>query len=434
MPKVMPFRGVRYDPGRVGDLARVTAPPYDMISAAEQDELHARDPHNIVRLILGRERDGGGAVDRYATSAACYRRWREEGALLQEAAPSFYLYREDYTAGGRSYERLGLVARVALEEFGGGGAFAHESTMAGPKADRLRLLLACRANFSQIFALYSDPEGEVEGPLVAATAADPLLAFDDGRGVRHSLWRVDDPGLIGRVAAAMAGRPFIIADGHHRYETALEFRRLMRQDPDTFRESYDATLMCLVRMESPGLTILPFHRLLVAPAPERMLERLAAAFDLEERELPTDRTAYAGAIGGLLGGEPGARPTFGVCRGGGRVTLMTMKPGFDPRSLMRPGTSAQLAELDATLLHQAVFEGLLGLDEQALVQAGGIRYFNRPEEAAAEVEAGRGSAVFFLRPTRIDQVWRIATSGQRMPQKSTNFYPKLISGLVINEL
>ena len=323
-----------------------------------------------------------------------------------------------------------MIARIGLDEFGG-GAFAHESTMSGPKADRLRLLQACEANFSQIFALYSDPDGSVEAPLVAATAVPPLVSFDDGKGVVHNLWRVEDPALIARAREGFAGKPFIIADGHHRYETALEYRRLMRQEPARFRESMDSVMMCLVRMESPGLTILPFHRMLVAPGPERILERIGAAFDLEERALPADRSTWTAR-------DPGAarRRGHGVrpVRGGPTLTLLRPKAGYDLSRYLRPGTSPLVADLDVTVLHQVIFAGLLGLEEQRLVQEGGIRFFTKTEDAAAEIEAGRGAAAFLLRPSRIDQVWRIATAGQRMPQKSTNFYPKLISGLVFNEL
>jgi len=431
MPRVLPFQGVRYDPVRVPDITGVTAPPYDMISPSDQEDLYRRDPHNVVRLILGREREDGRPVDRYANAAACYRRWRSEGVLVQDPAPAFYLYREDYVWAGRASQRLGLIARVGLDEFGG-GAFAHESTMSGPKADRLRLLQACETNFSQIFALYSDPDGSVEAPLAAATSAPPVVSFRDGAGVAHHLWRVEDPALIGRAREGLAGKPFIIADGHHRYETALEYRRLMRQEPGRFRDSMDSVMMCLVRMESPGLTILPFHRLVAAPGPERIAERVAAAFDLEERPLPADRSTWTSATQELLGGEGGT--VIGLYRGGSTLALLRPKPGYDVKRHLRPGISPLVAELDVTVLHQAVFQGLLGLDEQRLVQEGGIRFFTRTEDAAAEVESGRGAAAFLLRPSRIDQVWRIATAGLRMPQKSTNFYPKLISGLVFNEL
>ena len=430
MPRILPFQGVRYNPALVPDITRVTAPPYDMIPPAEQEELYRRDPHNVVRLILGREQENGRPADRYANAAGFYRRWRSEGVLAQDEAPSIYLYREDYAWAGQAYRRLGLIARIGLDEFGG-GAFAHESTMSGPKADRLRLLQACEANFSQIFALYSDPDGSVEAPLLAATAAPPLVSFDDGKGVVHNLWRVDDPALIARAREGFAGKPFIIADGHHRYETALEYRRLMRQQPARFRESMDSVMMCLVRMESPGLTVLPFHRMVVAPGPDRIVERIGAAFDLEERALPADRSTWTGATQDLLGG---GGTVFGLYRGGPSLTLLRPKAGADLSRHLRPGTSPLVADLDVTVLHQVIFAGLLGLDEQKLVQEGGIRFFTKTEDAAAEVEAGRGAAAFLLRPSRVDQVWRIATAGQRMPQKSTNFYPKLISGLVFNEL
>jgi uncharacterized protein (DUF1015 family) len=427
----MPFRGVRYDPAQVPDLTRVVAPPYDMISPAEQEELYRRDPHNVVRLILGRQSEDGRPVDRYANAAADYRAWRASGVLARDPADSLYLYREDYSWAGRSFQRLGLISRVGLDEFGG-GAFAHENTMSGPKADRLRLLQACETNFSQIFALYSDPDGSVEAPLVAATAAPPLVRFDDGRGVVHNLWRADDPALIARVREGFAGKPFIIADGHHRYETALEYRRLMLQDPARFRESMNFVMMCLVRMESPGLTILPFHRLLAAPGPQGLEQRLAAAFEFEQRELPDDRAAWTGAVQELLAGAGGM--VFGLHRGGRAVSLLRPRAGYDFARHLRPGTSPLIADLDVTVLHQGIFGGVLGLDEQRLVQEGGIRFFAKAEDAAAEVDAGRGAATFFLRPSRMEQVWRIATAGVRMPQKSTNFYPKLISGLVFNEL
>ena len=430
MPRILPFQGVRYNPARVPDITRVTAPPYDMIPPAEQELLYERDPHNVVRLILGRQQENGAPVDRYANAAGFYRRWRSEGILTQDEAPSIYLYREDYAWAGRVYQRLGLIARIGLDEFGG-GAFAHEATLSGPKADRLRLMQACEANFSQIFALYSDPDGSVEAPLLAATAAAPLVSFDDGKGVAHHLWRVSDPAIISHARAGFAGKPFIIADGHHRYETALEYRRLMRQDPARFRESMDSVMMCLVRMESPGLTILPFHRMLAAPGPEGIRERLGLAFDLEERTLPADRSTWTGATQELLGG---GGQVFGLSFGGPSLTLLRPKAGADLSHHLRPGTSPLVADLDVTVLHQVIFAGLLGLDEQRLVQEGGVKFFTKTEDAAAEIEAGRGAAAFLLRPSRIDQVWSIATAGQRMPQKSTNFYPKLISGLVFNEL
>ncbi len=431
MPRILPFQGVRYAPALVPDITRVTAPPYDMISPDEQEDLHRRDPHNVVRLILGRTQQDGQPVDRYANSAACYRQWRSEGILAQDMVPALYIYREDYAWAGRAYQRLGLIARVGLDEFGG-GAFAHESTMIGPKADRLRLLQACETNFSQIFALYSDPDGLVEAPLVTATSGPPLVSFDDGKGVVHSLWRVEDQALIARTREGFSGKPFIIADGHHRYETALEYRRLMRGQPARFRESMDSVMMCLVRMESPGLTILPFHRMLCAPGPERIAERLGAAFDLEERSLPDDRSSWTAATQELLGSGGGT--VFGLHLGGSTLALLRPKAGSDFSRYLRPGTSPLVADLDVTVLHQVIFAGLLGLDEQRLVQEGGIRFFTKTEDAAADVQAGRGAAVFLLRPSRIDQVWHIATAGQRMPQKSTNFYPKLISGLVFNEL
>jgi len=430
--RIVPFNGYRYDPEKVPDLTGVIAPPYDMISPAAQERLYGRHPLNVVRLILARDREEGSAADRYERAAATYRQWKQERILVQDTAPSIYAYRQDFEWDGRTYQRLGFISRVALTEFGK-GAFPHESTLSGPKADRLRLMLACHANFSSIFSLFSDREGKVLDRLEAETASSPLVRVRDDMGVVHCLWQLSRPEFHSWLNEQMREKQFIIADGHHRYETALEYRRLMGENPRGRKGDQDYVMMFLAPIESPGLRILPFHRLLDVGSAAVAVTRLAEAFDITAITLPGDSHDASAKILGFLEKSPEQVATMVLYDGGPHAHGLTMKKDFDTTSYLRPGTSPRVGALDVTVLHQVVLEGLLGLDEQKYVQEGRIAFFSKPDEAVEGARKGNKVA-FFLRPTKIDQVWDIAVSGQKMPQKSTNFYPKLTSGLVINQL
>jgi len=429
--RIAPFAGFRYNPEKIPDLTPVVAPPYDMIPPAQKDILYDRHPHNIVRLILPRDSRDGSGPDRYARATADYRAWKKEKVLLQDPEPSIYAYRQDYEWEGISYQRLGFIARVALAEFGQ-GAFPHESTLSGPKADRLRLLTASRANFSSIFSLFSDEEGRVQDRLGAETAGPPLAEVVDDGAVTHRLWRLSRPEFHSWLNNQMRDKQFIIADGHHRYETALEYRRLAKERNDGSCGDCDYVMMFLAPMESPGLTILPFHRLLDCGG--GTLEKLKKGFEAEAIPLAGDRATGAASIMQYLKKGPPDRPVFVFYQGGDHAYGLILKEDFDAQPFFRPGTTKQVAALDVTVLHQVVFDGLLGFDEQELVQGGRISFFSRPADAVGTAREGDGQAAFFLRATRKEQVWKVAVSGQKMPQKSTNFHPKLTTGLVINEL
>ncbi|MDB4285480.1 DUF1015 domain-containing protein [bacterium] len=431
--RVAPFTGFRYSSEKVPDLSRVIAPPYDMISPQQQQQLHERDPWNIVRLILGKDGGEDGSGDRYERAAAAYRQWKEKGILVRDAEPSIYAYRQDYEWENKSYQRLGFIVRAALTEFGE-GAFPHESTLSGPKADRLRLLSACRANFSSIFSLFSDADGSVQDRLEAETASAPIQEVTDDLGVRHRLWRLSRPEFHTWIDNQMRDKSFIIADGHHRYETALEYRRLMRERPGEIPGDCDYVMMFLAPIESTGLTILPFHRALSLPDTGRVFARLGEAFEIKEMPLSGPPAAGCERMLATLEETPANRASFIFYPGEESFYLLVMKKDFDSAPYLGPGTSREVGELDVTALHQVTIQGLLGLDEQRLVQEGGISFFSRPEDAFEQARTQKDQAVFFMRPTRIEQVWKVAVSGQKMPQKSTNFYPKLTTGLVINEL
>jgi len=430
--RIAPFIGLRYSAGKVPDISAVVAPPYDMISGEEQASLYERHPLNVVRLILARDAEDGSS-DRYGQAAATYASWKEEGVLVREEEPAIYAYRQDYEWAGHTYQRLGFIARVALTEFGE-GAFPHESTLSGPKADRLRLMTACRANFSSIFSLFSDAGGRIQDRLEAETASPPLVELEDDKGVGHKLWRLSRPEFHSWINEQMRDRQFIIADGHHRYETALEYRRRVREDPEGVRGDSDYVMMFLAPIESSGLTILPFHRLVSVGDRAVAMEKLGKAFDISEIALPEEDGQAREAVDAFLDESDREVPTFAAYFGGPTFQGLRLKDDFDMTDMVRPGTSPQVAALDVTILHHVIFGGLLGLDEPNLVQEGEISFLSRPEDAFSRVRAGGDKAAFFLRPTRKEQVWDIAMSGQKMPQKSTNFYPKLTTGLVINEL
>lgn len=403
-----------------------------MISKTEQTRLHDLHPNNVVRLILGRDEKGDRFSNRYDRAAHFYKKWRADEILKQDEEPAIYAYRQDYDAGGQVKQRLGFISRVRLEEFGS-GAFPHENTLSGPKADRLRLMQACQTNFSSIFSLFSDPGHDIEERLKKETSSAPHIQLEDPAGVAHRLWKLRDPSLHQWLAARMDDKTFIIADGHHRYETALEYRRLMSQDRGSFRESYDYVMMFMAPLESTGLTIFPFHRMLMAGVAENILEKLQTAFDVEERPLPADPARFDREVLQGLGDSPDRRGCFALYLGGEGIHILRLKPDYSILSNIRPGTPPAVAELDVTILHKLVFEALLDLEEPKLVQEERITFVSKPTEALDEVKSGEYSAAFFLRPTKIDQVWNIATSGYKMPQKSTNFYPKLTTGLVFNE-
>lgn len=401
-----------------------------MIPPDRQDVFRARDDHNIVRLILPRDNDGGSDLDRYSRAAADYTAWKKEQVLVRDPEPSIYAYRQDYKWEGASYQRLGFIARVALAEFGK-GAFPHESTLSGPKADRLRLMKACHANFSSIFSLFSDDNGQVQDRLGAETAGTPLSEVVDDDGVTHRLWRLSRPEFHSWLNDRMRDKQFIIADGHHRYETALEYRRLAKEKGDGSCGECDYVMMFLVPMESPGLTILPFHRVVPGGGD---IEKLRPAFHCHELSMGADRAADAQKVLAFLGQAPGERPAYVYHDGSSTAYGLVMREDFEPASCFRPGTTEEVAALDVTVLHQVILDGLLGLDEQKLVQDGKIKFFSKPVDALAAAGGEEKRAAFFLRATQKEQVWRVAVSGRKMPQKSTNFYPKLTTGLVINDL
>ncbi len=431
MARLRAFRGYRYNVKKVGDLGAVVSPPYDVISDELRPELHRRHPHNAVRLILGEDRTGDDAGEnRYLRARRYFQEWEETGVLLREAAPAFYVYEQQYPwKRGERRVRTGLIGAVALEEYGARVIFPHERTMPGPKADRLRLMQALPVNLEQIFCFYPRPSGSITDLLRSATRTDPLCDFGDEAGVRHRLWLLQKPETIARLVTAFRDRPLFIADGHHRYETALTFREEMRRADATGgpEKAYNFVMMTLVSIEDEGLTVLPTHRLIRAEwgrAGSEILTLLESHFSREQRVIDHGEGGLQKYLEEME--ERGRRGhVFGLYTGGETFALLTLKDPGRVEWLTEGSGSRGAQALDVVILQDLIFQKLLQLTDPEM-----IRFTQDEEVALREVRHGRAAAAFFLNPIPVSQIAATVSTGQRLPPKSTYFYPKLLSGLV----
>ena len=429
MAEIFPFRALRYDPARV-QPAQVVTQPYDKITPAMQAAYYEASPYNLVRIILGKTRDGDSDADNvYSRAAADFRRWRGEGILRPDAAPSLYVYTQTFTVPGTTEqrERRGLIALGKLEPYERGVVFRHEQTLAKPRADRLNLLRATRAHFGQLFMLSSDPQRALEELLQPAGA--PSVEVGDEYGVRHSLWPMSDPERIRQAQSVLREAKLIIADGHHRYETALAYREERRAaDPAAVNPPWDLVMMTLVNQDSPGLVILPTHRVVFGLHgfdSDLLLRSLWGYFHIEQ----LSATAEAAQLTAQLAGAGTAGTAFVAVTRGGRY-LLRAKQDFG--SLL-DGCTPRQRTLDLVRLHRVILEHVLGLSEEDIRQQRHVSYHRSAAEALERVAAG-ANAAFLVNPVSVQQTCEIALAGEVLPQKSTDFYPKLLSGLTIYAL
>ena len=435
MPDIQAFRGIRYNVGQVGSLSDVVAPPYDVIDPPLRDALYKRHPANVIRLILNRPEPGDASDDeRYARAARFYRHWQEDGVLAADPDPALYVYHQHFTVDGRQYTRRGFMCRVRLEPLGAGAIYPHEQTHAAAKTDRLNLTRACRANLSQIFALYPDDDASVQDVLEQAVGGAAPLEATDHLGVVHRLWPMTDLAAIGRVAALMAPQPLFIADGHHRYETACNYlaERSQSREIDDEHPARFVLTMC-VGMHDAGMIVLPTHRLL------RGLPRIESS-QLDERLRPCFTVHRAGA------GPDGARAvwekietsadqgTIGLFTAADRVWLLATltETGRKRMAQVAADHSEHWQGLGVSILHRLILQTLLEATDLPKPE-----YVHDVTELAAALAAdaeGQYPLAALVMPATIDHIRRISVAGERMPAKSTYFYPKLLSGLVINPL
>lgn len=427
MVEFLPLRGLRYSPEYAGP--NVYAPPYDVITPEQQRRYLARSPYNVVRLILGPDPYD---LDWHAGAAATLGAWVARGILTCDPSPRFYGYQQHFKlSDGHVYKRAGFIGRMRLRTWGM-GVYRHEHTRTGPREDRLRLIRATRMNLSPVFGLYRDPCEELtrwlEPPL------HPMLDFQDDEGVRQIFWPIEDDEAIAGISRSMAEREVVIADGHHRYETALAYqaeRRATDGNPPQ-PQLYDYVLIYLTASEGSGLHILPSHRLILREPTvqsERLLQALARDFDLFRVNGSASlseavRTAARGTV------------AIGLCLAQEGAWVLRLKDlGIAHRTAGERGLAdPEIAELDVCVLQHLILEPHLNISSEDLASAERVSYVIHEEEACRQVHEGKAQAAFILNPTTVEQVWRAAKRGAVLPQKSTYFYPKLLTGLVFNPL
>lgn len=430
MADIRPFPALRFDPAL--GLGSLICPPYDVISPDLQRDLHQRSPYNIVRLEFGlAEAQDDEQHNRYRRAAAILREWLAQGALRLDESPAFYVYDQRFSYGGRQYRRHALFARLHLEPWEAGIVRPHEHTLGPPKEDRLRLLRASRCNISPVFALYRDAAKGIGDLLAAATKGEPLVDFSDPDGQGHALWRIDEAGTIRSLTEAFAVETLYVADGHHRYETALAYRDQRRAEAATWtgEEAENFCLVALTAAQDPGLLVLPIHRLVSAQmALPDLLSRLLPLFEADvvpslERLLAAmaQRGRFATAVGLIAAESPD-------------LYLLALSDRAALAEIVPPGTPAVWLSVDSAIVHYAILRHGLGIEEGAIASGEVVHYNESAEEALQQVRRGQYSYAILLNPTPPARVLAVADAGHRMPQKSTYFYPKVPAGLVLNLL
>ena len=440
MATITPFKGILYNPEKITSSAEVTTPPYDVISPEEQAAFYDRHPNNVIRLILGLAGDRDTETDNPHTRSADYfRQWIQDGILVQEERPALYLKGISYPHGGETITRYGLIALVGLEPFEKRVILPHEKTFSKVRSERLELMKATHCNFCPIFSLYPD-EGSILNTLInAVDLSAPSVDFVDDPGHRHRLWPIFDPEIHRQVVAAMQDKRLFIADGHHRYETALNFREHLKATDPSFNDRHPANhvLMYLCSMSDPGLIILPAHRLIKAVSAEELQQALTEAcnyFDITAYPFtPADRVSVEHAfVEALHMGKE--RPCMGIYGHRSPVFHLLALKSSVMEQLFSGELDASLLSLDVTVLTRLFFMKILGFDQQRLDNEQLIGYASTADKALRAIDDGAYDVAFVLNPTRIEQVQEVAGNGLIMPRKSTYFYPKVKSGLVMYSL
>ena len=439
MVEVRPFRGIFYDPQKVRNLSLVVAPPYDVISPKQAKEYRKIHPYNVIRLILGKN-DPTQGQEIYQKAAAFWKEWQKKRVLETDSCPGIYFLEQRFQVSGRPVCRRGMIALVGVEDFSSKGILPHENTLLGPKKDRLQLLTACRANFDPLFFLYPDQRGDIRRLTGRIWQKRPLIKVKDRQGITHRLWRLDDQAVLDRIGRVLKKRKMIIADGHHRYETALNYRQIARNfSPNSkLAEGANYVLSYLIDLEEKGLKILPIHRL-VNPGPEwpakKLIARLGQHFTVTEIKVPTGLKKsqplwYYLEKKLLQAGRTGSAFALNC---GPKFYLLKLKNNKILADYLGKKKLLPTDTLDVNVLQALIIDRLLGI---APASAGeqNLTYANDGTSALEAVRSGKYKLAFLLNPVRIEQVRRITAAGLRLPQKSTFFYPKILSGMVMRSL
>jgi uncharacterized protein (DUF1015 family) len=445
MAKVVPFRGLRFNVEKIDRMEDVVTPPYDVVDAKSQAALLEKNPYNMIQLDLTKNAGEQAADDRYEKARDHFRSWQDQEVLVRDEQPAIYLYFIDYMLpNGNKFTRKGLVALVELAEFEKGIIKPHEKTFRGVTDDRLRLTEACQAQFSQVFSLYSDAQGKIVSALEETIIGEPICAVEDQDGCLHRLWAVTDDEVLSRVGNEFKEKALYIADGHHRYTTALQMRDLMAKKHGSIAADspYNFIMMYLCPMEDPGLSVLPTHRLVRHPGQtsiEELVDKVAEHFYIKEIGLGT-REMLVCEVLSVMADQSDQDTVLGMYEPeSDRCFLLTLKEGVMAQ-VVGPELPSSLQGLDVVVLSDLVVERCLGLCHKKCDNEALITYFSDPDEALDEAvkltisSEGMSPILFLMNGTPVAQVKKIADENLVMPHKSTYFYPKVLTGLVLNTL
>jgi uncharacterized protein (DUF1015 family) len=419
MAKVIPFKGALFNPQKV-NANETMAPPYDIVTPEFKDVLYRRSPYNVIRIDFGKDEDSDNeGRNRYTRASGFLSAWRDEGILIDDTEPAFYCYEINYVINDQQKKTRGFLGTVKIEELGSGRIHPHEMTYSKPKSDRLNILRYCQANTSPIFSLYSSEEKTTSSILENIASQTPFIEAKNGDGFIHRLWRLNDRVSIDAIMKEMSDKDIFIADGHHRYETSLKFKKEMEDKglARTGEEPFNYTLMFLANMEDEGLTLLPTHRIVEINSEINIKETLGQYFDIQK--IPSKGLSEQQARQQMLGVMHKSAHSFGMFLINANTYYSLVFNG----SKIETDIHECLKDLDVTVLHKLIFERLLKIDH--------YEYEMDPDIAVERARKGLFEAVFFLNPTSVKDVKEVALAGQRMPPKSTYFYPKLLTGMVI---
>ncbi len=444
MAVISPFQAVLYNRGKIADLKPVVAPPYDVINKKDQAKLYQRHPYNIIRIILGKEKQGDDETNNKYTRAACYlKSWEEDNILYREENPALYFCQQRFFhPNGEKITRKGFLSIARLENFSTGKVLPHEKTLSFPKADRTKLLTACSANFNPIISLYSDPACSIE-ELIEQSAREetPLLQVVDDDQVEYRIWQVKDEKIISRVIKNMEDRVLFIADGHHRYETALDFRDNLSGKVSNFtgRESFNYVMMYLTNMDDEGLVIFPTPRLvrnISLPGPDALEEKLKKFFIIKRFPFgKNDESRAKKDLLARLARQANTEHAFALyLKNNDFYYFLSLKDESVVDRILKDDIPQPLKKLDVTILEAVILGKIFGISAREVKEGNSVGYIHDNSEAVDLVKKGEYQAAILLNPTKIKEVREIAGMGKKMPQKSTYFYPKFLSGLAINRI
>ena len=426
MAVIKPFRGMRFDAEKAGELKTLCCPPYDIISEEERKEFIKQNEYNVIRLELPKEGE-----DVYARAGEVLDMWRAKGILIHEDKPAIYIYEMEFNAYNKRRSVKGMIARVKVEEFSKGVILPHEFTLSKAKTDRFNLMKATNCNFSQIYALYMDSEHTTLKTIDEQSDFDAQYEFTDDDNITHRLWVCTDEAVIAKLIKDFADRKLYIADGHHRYETAVNYRNWCRENGISKEgDPQDYQMIYLVDMEHPGLIVFPTHRMvrdLESFDKNRVLKSCEEYFDIEKY------TSVGNMNTVLTKQYKEGKKAFAFYCGKGEWYLLTLKDLAVMDSVL-PELSPASRQLDVSVLHSLVLEKTMGIDKENMANQINLTYTKFFEEAIMKVDKGEFQCSFILNPTRVTEIRDVAAAGEKMPQKSTYFYPKMITGMVMNDI